>query len=136
MRTIRVLLADDYEPWRRCVSSLFVKHPEWQIVGEVSDGLEAVQQATDLKPDLVLLDLNLPKLNGVEAANRIRQSTPGTKIVFITAYRDTDAVETVSRNVAEGYVLKWEITRELVPAVEAVLWGGKFVSQRLTDLPT
>jgi DNA-binding NarL/FixJ family response regulator len=136
LRRIRVLLADDYEPWRRCVSSLFVGHPEWQIVGEVSDGLAAVEKATELKPDLVLLDLALPKLSGVEAANRIRKSTPRTKILFITAYRDSDAVETVQRNVAEGYVLKWEITRELVPAVEAVLWGRKFVSERLTDLPT
>jgi DNA-binding NarL/FixJ family response regulator len=118
------------------VSSLFVGHPEWQIVGEVSDGLAAVEKATELKPDLVLLDLALPKLSGVEAANRIRKSTPRTKILFITAYRDSDAVETVQRNVAEGYVLKWEITRELVPAVEAVLWGRKFVSERLTDLPT
>jgi DNA-binding NarL/FixJ family response regulator len=136
LRRIRVLLADDYEPWRRCVSSLFVRHPEWQIVAEVSDGLEAVQKATELEPDLVLLDLNLPKLNGIEAANRIRTSTPHTKILFITAYRDSDAVETVLRNVAEGYILKWDITRDLVPAVEAVLCGGIFVSEHITDPPT
>ena len=136
LRRIRILLADDYEPWRRCVSSLFVRHPEWQIVAEVSDGLEAVQKATELEPDLVLLDLNLPKLNGIEAANRIRTSTPHTKILFITAYRDSDAVETVLRNVAEGYILKWDVTRDLVPAVEAVLCGAIFVSEHITDPPT
>src|SRR5690242_15806832 len=65
MRAARVLVAYDYEPWRRCVSSLFSKHPEWQIVGEVSDGMQAVQRAHELKPDLVLMDLSLPKLNGV-----------------------------------------------------------------------
>jgi DNA-binding NarL/FixJ family response regulator len=134
LRRIRVLLADDYQPWRRCVSSLFARHPEWLIVAEVSDGLEAVQKATELEPDLVLLDLHLPTLNGIEAANRIHRSSPHTKILFMTAYRDSDAVEAVLRNVAEGYILKWEITRDLVPAVEAVLCGGKFVSEHITDL--
>ena len=102
--------------------------------GSLGDGLDAVQKAQELKPDLVLLDLSLPGLNGVEAANRIRKATPSVKIVFMTAYRDSDAIETVKRNLAEGYVLKWEITRELLPAIEAVLWGRKFVSGRLVDL--
>jgi two-component system nitrate/nitrite response regulator NarL len=115
------------------VSSLLLKHPDWKIIGEVTDGMEAVKKAQELKPDLVLLDLNLPKLNGVEAANRIRQTAPAAKIVFITAYHDSDAIQTVSRNQADGYVLKWEITRQLLPAVEAVLGGGKFVSSQLTD---
>ena len=134
MQRIRVLVADDYEPWRRCVSSLFSRHPEWLIVGEVSDGVEAVRKAAELKPDVVLLDLSLPRLNGVEAANRIRLSTPMTKIVFITAYRDSEAKETVLRNQADGYVLKWEISRELPPAIEAIVCGRKFVSARLDDL--
>lgn len=133
MREVRVLLADDYEPWRRCVSSLFLKHPEWQIIGEVSDGLAAVAKTQELNPDLVLLDLSLPMLNGLEAASRIRQIAPATRILFITAYRDTDAIQTVWRDGAEGYVLKWGIARELIPAIEAVLWGGKFVSTELTD---
>ena len=131
---LRVLVADDYEPWRRCVSSLFSRHPELQIVMEVSDGLEAVLKTEELQPDLVLLDLSLPKLNGVEAASRIRQTTPATKIVFITAYRDSEAIDTVLRNKADGYVLKWEITRDLLPAIETVVWGGKFVSPRLTEI--
>ena len=136
MRKVRVLLADDYEPWRRCVASLFLKHPEWQIIAEVCDGLAAVKEAQELNPDLVLLDLSLPKLNGVEAANRIREATPATKILFITAYRDTNAMQTVLRNNADGYILKWEITRELLPAVEAVLWGKTFISAQLTDPST
>ena len=69
MQEIRVLLADDYEPFRRCVSSLFLKHPEWKIIVEVSDGLEAVKKTQELHPDVVLLDLSLPKIDGVEAAN-------------------------------------------------------------------
>ncbi|HET6179944.1 MAG TPA: response regulator transcription factor [Candidatus Sulfotelmatobacter sp.] len=135
VREVRVLLADDYEPWRRCVAALFLKHPEWRIIGEVCDGIDAVKKTQELHPDLVLLDLSLPRLNGVEVANRIRQTSPGTKIVFITAYQDSDAMQTVLRNQAEGYVLKWEINRELLPALETVLWGGKFVSAQLTDPP-
>ena len=133
MPGIRVLLVDDYEPWRRCVISLFLRHPEWEIVGEISDGVEAVQKVQELKPDLVLLDLSLPKLSGVEVANRIRSTVPSTKIVFITAYQDSDAMNALLSNGAEGYVLKWNITRELLPAVEAVLWGGKFVSAQLSN---
>ncbi|HSZ63030.1 MAG TPA: response regulator transcription factor [Terriglobales bacterium] len=121
MQEVRVLLADDYEPWRRCVSSLFLKHPGLRIISEVSDGLEAVKQAQELKPDLVLLDISLPKLNGVEAARRIREAVPMTKIVFISAYQDSDAVQTVLSNGADGYILKWEATRQLLPAIEAAL---------------
>ena len=135
MREARILLADDYEPWRSCISSLFLKHTEWKIIGEVSDGVEAVQKCQELNPDVVLLDLSLPEVNGVEAATRIRQTVPTTKIVFITAYRDSDVMQTVLRNQAEGYVLKWEIARDLLPAVEAALCGKKFVSTRLTDPP-
>jgi len=135
LQEVRVLLADDYEPFRRCVSSLFLRHPGWKIIGEVSDGLEAVKKTQELNPDVVLLDLSLPMIDGVEAANRIRRTAPATKIVFITAYQDSELMQTVLRNQAEGYVLKWEIMRDLVPAVEAALCGRKFVSTRLTDPP-
>jgi len=98
--------------------------------------MEAVRKAEELKPDLVLLDLSLPKLNGIEAANRIHQTSPATKIGFITAYRDSEAMETVLRNTADGYVLKWEISKDLPQAVETVVWGGKFVSARLKSFPS
>ncbi len=134
MREVRVLLADDYEPWRHCVSSLLLKSPGLRIISEVSDGLDAVEKAQELKPDLVLLDISLPRLNGVEVASRIREAAPMTKIVFISAYQDSDAVQTVLANGADGYVLKWEVARELLPAIEAALWGGKFVTAHLTEL--
>ena len=134
MREVRVLLADDYEPWRHCVSSLLLKSPGLRIISEVSDGLEAVEKAQELKPDLVLLDISLPTLNGVEAAIRIREAAPMTKIVFISAYQGSHAVQTVLTNGADGYVLKWDVTRELLPAIEAALWGGKFVTSHLTEL--
>ena len=118
LREVRVLLADDYEPWRRCVSSLLLRQSEWKVIGEVSDGLEAVQKTQELKPDLILLDLSLPKLSGVEAANRIRRIAPATKIVSITAYRDSDAMQTVLRNEAEGYVLEWEVKKIFSPPLK------------------
>jgi DNA-binding NarL/FixJ family response regulator len=132
LRNVRVLLADDYEPWRRCVSSLFLKYPGLLIIGEASDGLEAVKKAAELKPDVVLLDIHLPKLNGVAAASQIREAAPMTKIVFISAYQDSDAAQTVWSNGADGYVLKWRVTRELLPAIEAALVGRKFVTAHLT----
>ena len=134
MREVRVMLADDYEPWRRCVASLLLKYPGLQIIGEASDGLEAVKKAEELKPDLVLLDISLPKLNGVEAASRIREAAPLMKIVFMSAYQDSEAVQTVFSNRADGYVLKWEVTKELLPAIEAALWGRKFVTAQFTGL--
>jgi len=72
--TIRVLVADDYEPFRRLVSSILQKQPQLQLVGEASDGVEAVQKAQELKADIILLDVNLPKLNGFEVARRIREA--------------------------------------------------------------
>jgi two-component system response regulator NreC len=134
LREIRVLLADDYEPWRRFVSSLLLQYSGLQIIGEVSDGLNAVMKAVELKPDLVLLDISLPRLNGVEAASRIREAAPTTKIVFISAYQDSEALRTVLSDGAEGYILKWEIGTELLPAMEAALRGRKFVTAQLTDL--
>ena len=134
MREVRVLLADDYEPWRRCVASLLLKYSELQIIGEASDGLEAVKKAEELKPDLVLLDISLPKLNGVEAASRIREAAPLMKIVFMSAYQDSEAVQKVFSNMADGYVLKWEVSRELLPAIEAALWGRKFVTSQFSGL--
>jgi DNA-binding NarL/FixJ family response regulator len=79
---IRILLADDYKDWRDQVRLLLQEWPEWQIICEASDGLEAVGMAKELKPDLVLLDIGLPKLNGIEAARRIQQLSPNSKIVL------------------------------------------------------
>jgi len=113
-----------------------LKRPGLRIISEASDGLEAIEKAHELKPDLVLLDISLHKLNGIEAAGRIREVAPMTKIVFISAYQDSDAVQTVLDNGADGYVLKWEVTRELMPAIEAALSGRKFVTKHLSELKT
>jgi DNA-binding NarL/FixJ family response regulator len=102
--------------------------PELRVVGEIADVLEAVQQAQELKPDLILLDVAIPNLNGIEAANRIRQVAPGAKIIFLTQISDKDVVRTALSTGAEGYVLKTDAGSELSLAIEAVgageLQGG------------
>src|SRR5258708_16660178 len=81
---IRILIADDFKDWRRQVLLLFQARPEWQVIAEAADGTEAIQRAEELKPDLILLDIGLPKQNGIEAARRIRRLSPSSKIVFLS----------------------------------------------------
>ena len=86
----RILLVDDHAPWRQQVHSILRKQPELSIVAEVADGLKAVQKAQELQPDLILLDIGLPNLNGLEAAKAIRQVAPKARIVFLTQNNDID----------------------------------------------
>jgi DNA-binding NarL/FixJ family response regulator len=126
-----ILVADDFEGWRRQVRSLLRARPEWQVIAEASDGLEAVQKAEELKPDLILLDIGLPKLNGIEGARRIRQLSPRSKIVFLSLYNSLDVVQAALGTGALGYVLKSDARSELLPAVDAVLRSRQFVSSSL-----
>lgn len=104
--------------------------PEWQVIAEASDGLEAVQKAGELKPDLILLDIGLPKLNGIEAARQIGQLSPGSKIIFVSHNNDLDVVRAALGR-AHGYVYKTGFRREFLPAIQAVLRGQQFVSSSL-----
>lgn len=123
-----ILLVDDVKAWRRSVCSMLQNQPELQVVGEAVDGLEAVQKAKDLKPDLILLDIALPNLNGIEAASRIRQVAPGARIIFLTQNSDKDVVRAALSTGAQGYILKTDAGSELLPAVAGVLGGDDFVS--------
>ena len=119
---------DDFEPWRQQVCSILQIRPGLRVVAEIADGLEAVQKAKELQPDLILLDIGLPNLNGLEAANRIRQVAPSAKILFLTQNNDQDMVRAALNTGAQGYVLKTDAGRELLPAVAGVLGGDDFVS--------
>ncbi len=107
--------------------------PELQVICETSDGPEAVLKAEELKPDLIVLDIGLPKLNGIEAARRIRQLSPSSKIVFLSQNNDLDVVRAAFGTGAQGYVSKTDARSELLPAVDAVLRGRQFVSSSLKD---
>jgi CheY-like chemotaxis protein len=120
---IRILIADDFKDWRRQVHLLLRARPDWRVITEASDGLEAIRKAEMLKPDLILLDISLPKLNGIEAARRIRQLSPSSKIVFLSQNNDPDIVQAALSTGAEGYVHKTDVQRELLPALDAVLPG-------------
>jgi len=130
-RPIRVLVVEDFEPFRRSLASILQQRAELQIIYEVSDGLEAVQNAEELQPDLVLLDIGLPKLNGIEAARRIRELSPKSRILFVSENRSWDIAEEALRTGAGGYVVKSDAAGELLPAVNAVLRGKRFVSASL-----
>ena len=133
LSTIRILVADDYEGWRRQVRSLLRARPEWQVIAEAADGPETVQKAEELKPDLILVDIGLPKLNGIEAARRIRQLTPNSKIMFLSMYNSPDVVQAGLSTGALGYVRKTDVKKELLPAMDAVLRGKQFVSSSLRN---
>jgi CheY-like chemotaxis protein len=108
------------------------KTPELQVVGEVSDGLEATQQAKRLQPDLILLDIGLPSLNGIEAARRIHKLVPECKILFLSQESSADVVREALATGARGYVVKTDAGSELVEAVEAVLRTEQFVGRRFS----
>jgi len=131
LSSIRILIADDYEGWRRQVRSLFQSRPQWQVIAEAVDGSEAIQKAEALKPDLIVLDIGLPKLNGIEAARRIRQLSPSSKIIFLSQYNSLDVVQTALSTGALGYVCKTDAVRALIPAADAALQGRQFVSSSL-----
>jgi DNA-binding NarL/FixJ family response regulator len=126
--TIRVLVVDDYEPFRRSVCSTLEKRPALQIVGEASDGLEAVRRAEELNPDLILLDIGLPTLNGIEAARQIRSVAPESRIIFLSQESSAEVVQEALSLGAWGYVAKARAGSDLLPAVDAVLQGKHFVS--------
>jgi len=132
---VRVLVADDFEAWRRFVCSTLKKNLQLQVVGEASDGLEAVNKAKELQPELIVLDLGLPMLNGIEAARQIRKLTPGSKILFVTQESSADVVQAALGTGAQGYVLKARASIDLLAAVEAVLEGRQFVSSGLQSAP-
>jgi DNA-binding NarL/FixJ family response regulator len=128
--SIRVLVVDDFEPFRRVVCSTLQNKLELRTIFEASDGVEAIELAQALQPDLLLLDIGLPKLNGIEAARRIRKLAPQSKILFISQESSVEVVQAALNVGASGYVVKMDAGRELPTAVKAVLQGERFVGSR------
>lgn len=140
MAPVRVLVVDDFEPWRRTIVSMIEEDTELQVIHEASDGLEAVQMCQELQPDLVLLDVGLPKLSGFEAARQIRVVSPESKILFLSAIPSQDVIPEALRIGAVGYIAKVDALRDLLPAVRAAVTDQEFLrftilSDAQTDLP-
>lgn len=129
----RIVVVDDYAAWRDHARSILEKEPRFLIVAAISDGLEAVQRVQELHSDLVILDVGLPNLNGIETARRILQTVPQTKVLFLSDHRSPDIVQEALNTGANGYVLKSRAESELLAAAKAVLAGQMFISQVLAD---
>jgi CheY-like chemotaxis protein len=124
----RILLVEDSEPYRRALWSILGADSRMELAGEALDGVEAVRKAGDLKPDLILLDVNLAGVNGIEAAAQIRSVAPSARMIFLSNYDDPDVVRGALHTGALAYVLKVDTARELLPALAAVLRGETFLS--------
>ena len=124
----RVLVVDDYAPWRRFILETLEQVPNVEIVGEASDGLHAVQMAQEFQPDLILLDIGLPRLNGIEVAREVRECCPQSKILIISEQGAPEFMQEALRVGAHGYVVKSQAKQKLLSALNAVLAGGRFVS--------
>jgi DNA-binding NarL/FixJ family response regulator len=131
MQILRILIVEDYEPFRRFVSLSLRHRADFQIIGEASDGLEAIQKAEELQPDLILLDLGLPTMDGIVVAKRARKVAPQAKLLFVSQESSSDVIRETFRLGAQGYVHKSRAQRDLLPAIEAVARGRQFVSSGL-----
>ena len=121
--------------FRVAVSALLGKKPELQIVAEASDGIEAVQKSRQLQPDVILLDIGLPKLNGIEAARQIREIAPQSKIIFVTQETSAEIMKEAIGLGAMGYVVKPKVESELLQAIDLALKGKQFIGSGLTGNP-
>jgi DNA-binding NarL/FixJ family response regulator len=126
----RVLVVEDSKEFRKFICSTLAERPELQIVGEVADGLQAIQKAEELQPDLIVLDIGLPSLNGIEVARQIRSLSPESKILFVSQESSVDVVREALHTGASGYVVKTDAGRDLLEAVNAVLRGEQFIGKR------
>lgn len=126
--SIRVIVVEDFPPFREFICKELAKWPNFQVICEVSDGLQAVQKAKEHQPDLILLDIGLPTLNGIAAARQILKLAPESKIIFLTQESSPAVVQEALNLGARGYVVKTRAAIDLLAAVEVVLEGRQFVS--------
>lgn len=130
---IRILLADDHDVVRRGLSALLANRPDWQVVGEAQNGREAVALAVKLKPNVAVLDLSMPELNGLEATRQIRKEVPETEVLVFSMYESEQFVRDLLAAGARGYVLKSDVTTQLLVAVETVARHKPFFTSEVAE---
>jgi len=133
MASLRIFLADDHEVVRRVITALLTFHRGWEICGEAADGREAVEKVAQLKPDIALLDIDMPNMNGLEATRQIVQNTPSQKVIVLTMANTEQVARDVFHAGALGFVLKPNATHDLAVAIEAVHRGQTFFTARFAD---
>lgn len=126
--SVRVLVVEDFAPFRKFICSKLSQRPNLRVICEVSDGEDAVQKAEELKPDLILLDIGLPRISGIDAARQIRKLVPESKVIFLSQESSPDVVQAALGLGAWAYVVKAKAGSDVLAAVEAVLMGKRFVS--------
>jgi DNA-binding NarL/FixJ family response regulator len=127
-RGLTILIADDRETFRHAVASILSELPELKHLAEAADGAEAIRMSAELNPDLIMLDVGLPTVNGVEAAAKIRIVAPNAKLLFLSQHDSPDFVEAALRAGALGYVLKVDAASELLQAAMAIVRGEQYIS--------
>ncbi|MGA9570299.1 MAG: response regulator transcription factor [Candidatus Acidiferrales bacterium] len=130
---VRILVVEDFADWRSYISEKLRDIPRLTVIHFAVDGLEAVRKAAELKPDLILMDIGLPSLSGIEAARKIRTLVPESKVIFVTAETSASVAEEALSLGAAGYVLKTAVDSDLLQAIEAVMSGRRFVSRDLCE---
>jgi DNA-binding NarL/FixJ family response regulator len=130
----RIVIADDHEIVRKGLVSLLAAHPNWQVSGEASDGRDAVEMVAKLKPHVVILDIGMPSLNGLEATRQILKDSPDTRVLVLTLHDSDQLIREVLNAGARGFLLKSDAARDLVAAVEALLRDKTYFTSKVADM--
>jgi DNA-binding NarL/FixJ family response regulator len=134
MKTVRILIVDDHDLMRRGIKALLQSHAGWEVVGEAHTGREAVTKAEELKPDVAILDISMPDLNGIEAARRIRKSAPNTEVLILSVHYSDQLIRDILEAGVRGYIVKSDSDRDLVIAVETLANHKPFFTPRATEV--
>jgi DNA-binding NarL/FixJ family response regulator len=134
MKSVRILIADDHELFRRGIAAELTQVPGWVVAAEAANGRDAAAAAAEIKPDIIVLDLTMPELNGLEAARKIISADPAARILILTAHESEQVVREVLSAGARGYVLKSDAGRMLVTAVQALLDGRYFFTSTVAQM--
>ncbi|OLE85129.1 MAG: DNA-binding response regulator [Acidobacteria bacterium 13_1_20CM_2_60_10] len=134
MKKLRILLADDHGLVRRGARGLLQARHGWRVVDEAANGREAVQKAIELKPDVAIVDISMPELDGVEVVRQIREAVPDTKVLVLTMHESDQMVRRALDAGARGYLLKSDLTESLVKAVKAVSEGKRFLTPKVSEI--